>query len=66
MGTQQSGILDLKLGDLIKDNKIVVAARNYASELLKKDPELTLQEHYLVRQRLAELIKKKPNWGRIS
>jgi ATP-dependent DNA helicase RecG len=66
MGTQQSGVLDLKLGDLIKDNKIVVAARNYASELLKKDPELTLQEHYLVRQRLAELIKKKPNWGRIS
>lgn len=66
MGTQQSGILDLKLGDLLKDNRIVIAARNYASELLKKDPDLTLQEHYLIRQRLAELIKKKPNWGRIS
>ncbi len=66
MGTQQSGILDLKLGDLIKDSKMVAAARNYAAELLKKDPELTLQEHYLIRMRLAELIKKKPNWGRIS
>lgn len=66
LGTQQSGILDLKLGDLIKDNKIVVAARNIAGELLKKDPNLELQEHYLIRQHLAELIREKPNWGRIS
>ncbi|MDG1174790.1 MAG: ATP-dependent DNA helicase RecG [Flavobacteriales bacterium] len=66
LGTQQSGILDLKLGDLIKDNQIVVAARNIATELLKQDPDLSLQENYLVRQRLAYLIKLKPNWGRIS
>ena len=66
LGTQQSGILDLKLGDLIKDKQIVVAARNIATELLKQDPDLSLQENYLVRQRLAYLIKLKPNWGRIS
>ncbi|MEN8794021.1 MAG: ATP-dependent DNA helicase RecG [Flavobacteriales bacterium] len=66
LGTQQSGILDLKLGDLIKDNQIVVAARNITTELLKQDPDLSLQENYLVRQRLAYLIKLKPNWGRIS
>jgi ATP-dependent DNA helicase RecG len=66
LGTQQSGILDLKLGDLIKDNQIVVAARNIATELLKQDPDLSLQENYLVRLRLAYLIKLKPNWGRIS
>ena len=66
LGTQQSGILDLKLGDLIKDNKIVVAARNLATELLNKDPNLELQENYLIRQHLAELIRRKPNWGRIS
>ena len=66
LGTQQSGFLDLKLGDLIKDKQIVVAARNIATELLKQDPDLSLQENYLVRQRLAYLIKLKPNWGRIS
>ena len=66
LGTQQSGVLDLRLGDLMKDNKIVVAARNIAGELLKKDPNLELQEHYLIRQHLAELIRRKPNWGRIS
>ena len=66
LGTQQSGILDLKLGDLIKDNQLVVAARGMASELLKKDPNLELQENYLIRQHLAELIRRKPNWGRIS
>jgi len=66
LGTQQSGILDLKIGDLIKDNKLVAAARNLAGELLKSDPGLELQENYLIRQQLAELIRKKPNWGRIS
>jgi ATP-dependent DNA helicase RecG len=66
LGTQQSGILDLKLGDLVKDNKLVVAARGMASDLLRKDPNLELQENYLIRQHLAELIRRKPNWGRIS
>ncbi len=66
LGTQQSGILDLKIGDLIKDNKLVATARNLASEILIKDPGLELQENYLIRQQLAELIRKKPNWGRIS
>lgn len=66
LGTQQSGILDLKIGDLIKDNKLVATARNLAGELLKLDPSLELQENYLIRQQLAELIRRKPNWGRIS
>lgn len=66
LGTQQSGVLDLKIGDLIKDNKLVATARNLAGELLKLDPGLELQENYLIRQQLAELIRRKPNWGRIS
>ena len=66
LGTQQSGVLDLKIGDLIKDNKLVATARNLAGELLKLDPSLELQENYLIRQQLAELIRRKPNWGRIS
>lgn len=66
LGTQQSGILDLRIGDLIKDNKLVATARNLAGELLKKDPGLELQENFVIRQFLAELIKRKPNWGRIS
>lgn len=66
LGTQQSGILDLKLGDLIKDNQLVIAARNKASEVLKQDPDLSLQANSSIRQHLAELIRKKPNWGRIS
>ena len=66
MGTQQSGLLDLKLGDLIKDTKIVSEARSRAIELLRSDPELEQQENYLTRQHLVELIRRKPNWGRIS
>ncbi len=66
MGTKQSGLLDLKIGDLTKDNHLVATARNSASQLLKIDAELELQENYATRLHLAELIKNKPNWGRIS
>jgi len=66
MGTQQSGILDLKLGDLIKDSALVARARNKAIELLNSDSDLEKQENHFIRKHLSDLIRKKPNWGRIS
>lgn len=66
LGTQQSGVLDFKLADLAKDNMILVAARNQAIEVLTNDSELVSQENYLMRKYLADLIRRKPNWGRIS
>jgi ATP-dependent DNA helicase RecG len=66
LGTQQSGVLDFKLADLAKDNKILVSARNQAIDVLANDNELVSQENYLMRKYLADLIKRKPNWGRIS
>ena len=41
MGTQQSGILELKLADLVKDNTILQYARQIAMETLEEDPALT-------------------------
>ena len=40
MGTQQSGILELKIADIIKDNAILQYARQLALTLLEEDPEL--------------------------
>ena len=57
MGTQQSGALDLRLADLAKDGDIVAASREAAQLLLEKDPDLTLPENQLVRQRLAQMVK---------
>jgi len=66
MGTQQSGILDLKIADLIKDNQILSHARNVAIDVLDKDPTLRGKNNLIIRQRLSELIRGKVNWSRIA
>ncbi len=66
LGTQQSGVLDLKIADLAKDNLILSSARNKAQELLSDDPEIANEENRMIRVHLSSLIKRKPNWGRIS
>ena len=65
-GTQQSGILDLKIADLTEDEPILKYARDQARQLLKKDPELKDKAHAVVRRRLQELYPDKLFWGRIS
>ena len=66
MGTQQSGILNLKLADLAKDAQLVQLARDKALLLLEKDPELKEKEHKELARALRAIIKAKPNWSRIS
>lgn len=66
MGTQQSGMLDLKIADLAKDNQLLNAARICASELLDEDPDLTNKRNFIVRSELQIQMKKKTNWSRIS
>ena len=66
MGTQQSGIVDLKLADLAKDNQLIYLARDAAQKLLKEDPDLTNPKNLLVRNELIRQMKLKPNWSRIS
>ncbi|RUA32098.1 MAG: ATP-dependent DNA helicase RecG [Bacteroidetes bacterium] len=65
-GTQQSGILALKIADLIKDEKILKAARHDATSLLKDDPKLSKEENKPIRKHLSMLQKTKVNWGIIS
>jgi ATP-dependent DNA helicase RecG len=66
MGTQQSGVLDLKLADLSRDGQIVSLAREKAREILDKDPDLLLAENLLLNQRMRQVLKSRPNWGRIA
>lgn len=65
-GTQQSGILDLKIADLTQDEPILKYARDKARNLLQEDPELEQPAHRIVRARLRELYPDKLFWGRIS
>ncbi len=66
MGTQQSGIIDLKIADLIKDEKILQYARTTAIKILKKDPHLNNEENRVLRKQLAYLNKNRIDWSRIS
>jgi len=66
MGTQQSGALALKIADLAKDGQLVQLARDKAREILEDDPQLIQPKHILLNQALREVLKNKPNWGRIS
>lgn len=65
-GTQQSGILNLKIADLARDGKILQNAREIAMRILDKDPKL---EHHLnvpLRVYLEKNAKKFRGWSRIS
>lgn len=66
MGTQQSGILNLKIADIVKDNEILKTARYYAMQLLKADPSLEKPENLVIRHSYAQLVKYKNIWNYIS
>jgi ATP-dependent DNA helicase RecG len=66
MGTQQSGLLNLKIADVIKDNSILQSARHHAIRLLKKDPNLEKPENAFVKQKFIALTKDKFKWNYIS
>lgn len=65
-GTAQSGLLDLHIADLSKDQQILQTARNIATELLQKDPQLQQPHHQILLKQLNYLQKKSDGWGRIS
>lgn len=66
MGTQQSGLLNLKIADLAKDQQLVVMARDEARKILEIDPGLELPIHTRLRMILQEILRSRPNWGKIA
>ncbi|MBT8318839.1 MAG: ATP-dependent DNA helicase RecG, partial [Gramella sp.] len=66
MGTQQSGVLNLKIADIVKDNSILQLARNYASILLKEDPNLAEDQNLPIKNAYSRLVKNKTIWNYIS
>ena len=66
MGRQQSGVLSLKIADLVKDSQLLKVARDYATDLIRVDPELTDPAHLQVAHTLNMLKKNKGIWNLIS
>ena len=65
-GTQQSGVLDLLLADLAKDQNLLRTAREAAIKILESDPELEKPEHACVKTQVTTVKKSGLSWSKIS
>ena len=65
-GTQQSGVLNLQLADLNRDQATISETRAAAKSLLQSDPRLESPQHRLLRRELERQKGEKIEWGRIS
>jgi ATP-dependent DNA helicase RecG len=65
-GTRQSGILDLKLADIVRDEQLLRVARNIAQKVLDTDPQLVKPENQRILRYLDYLKGKKSEWSQIS
>ncbi|MCG2431281.1 ATP-dependent DNA helicase RecG [Aequorivita xiaoshiensis] len=66
MGTQQSGVLNLRIADIVKDSEILKIARSYALQTLKSDPNLASDENRPIKNTYAQLVKYRNIWNYIS
>lgn len=66
MGTQQSGVLNLRIADIVKDKAILQQARHYAKTILKLDPSLSLPEHKVILSTYRQMHKYRNIWNYIS
>ena len=66
MGTKQSGLLNFKIADLIKDNKILIFAREQAQVLLEDDFDLSKSENINIARFYRPYARERMGWSRIS
>ena len=66
MGTQQSGVLNLKIADVVRDTPILFRARNSAIEILQDDQNLSKIKNNRIQKTYAEISKTTGAWSNIS
>ncbi|NBA86416.1 ATP-dependent DNA helicase RecG [Emticicia sp. CRIBPO] len=65
-GTQQSGLVDLRLANLAKDGEILKIARETAIEILSQDPNLDFEDNLPIKRHIDKIKNKEMSWSRIS
>ncbi|WP_420458908.1 ATP-dependent DNA helicase RecG [Neolewinella sp.] len=65
-GTQQSGLLQMRIADLAQDGRILSVARDRAKDILEQDPQLQRLEHRMLGRYLDHHLKAVKGWSLIS
>lgn len=58
-GTQQHGLPEFKIGNIVFDHRELELARQAAFQLISRDPVLTLPENGVIKQKFREKFKEK-------
>lgn len=66
MGTQQSGILNLKIANLVKDKDVLAKARYFAQRTLQDDPTLIKPINSPLKSTYLKINKNRSIWKHIS
>ena len=60
-GTRQHGIPQLKIANLYNDMDILKKAQTAALDLIKKDQDFTMKEHFLLKKKIINEFGEKIN-----
>ena len=66
MGTQQSGVIPLKIANIVEDKETISLIRNYIKELLISDKDLKKDENRIILETYQHLNKNNNIWDYIS
>ena len=66
MGTQQSGLVNLKIADIQADQGILKHAKNAAFWVIQQDIDLQEPKHQMIARAFNQLMKKQYFWNYIS
>ncbi|WP_419868628.1 ATP-dependent DNA helicase RecG [Chryseobacterium sp. CT-SW4] len=66
LGTQQSGVVDFKKLDLVKDSAIIKNTKRAVEKILEIDPLLSRSENLVIKNYYVKYYKGKNKWSKIS
>ena len=56
-GTAQSGVLNLRIADIVKDERLLYQVRQITQNIVEQDPFLELNQHIILRKFFFEKHK---------
>jgi len=66
MGTQQSGVLNLKIADIVQDQKLLQLARKTAIRVAQQNSSAAGREHKEIWDTLNKISRNRAVWSNIS